>query len=222
MNTYQLTSLCKLLSIVSMFAMSACSSPERSRDLNNATIQSNTIALQVCSNCHGVQGVSTSPNFPNLAAQTQPYLAKQLSEFKGHSRSDPEGFEYMWGLSSHLTDEQIAGLATYFSKLPAPKGNVDHAGTPAQLAQGKQIFEQGITAEAIPACTACHGAHAQGNETFPRLAGQHADYLVKQLNVFQKTDQRPNGAAMKAVSHNLTPENIQNVAAYLETLSTSN
>ena len=226
MNTRHLTSLSKFAGLATIAAMiatlGACSSPERSRDLNDASIPVSTTAMQVCSNCHGVQGVSTSPNFPNLAAQTQPYLVKQLSGFKSHGRSDPEGFEYMWGLSSHLTDEQIAGLATYFSKLPAPKGDVDHAGTPEQLSAGKQIFEQGIATEGIPACLACHGDHAQGNDAFPRLAGQHADYLIKQLTVFRETDQRPDGAAMKAVTHNLTSENMRSVAAYLETMSTSN
>jgi cytochrome c553 len=221
MNTHQLTSLCKLLSIGIIFTVSACSSPDRSRDLNNASIPISTTALQVCSNCHGVQGVSTSPNFPNLAAQSQSYLVKQLTGFKNHGRSDPEGFEYMWGLSSHLTDEQITGLATYFSTLPAPKGNVDNAGTATQLTEGKQIVEQGIPTEGIPACIACHGDHAQGNDIFPRLAGQHADYLFKQLTVFRETDQRPDAAAMKAVAHNLTTDNIKSVAAYLETMSTS-
>lgn len=84
--------------------------------------------------------------------------------------------------------------------------------------QGQLIFEQGITAEGVPACIACHGTHAQGNDLFPRLAGQHADYLIKQLKIFQNTDQRPDGVAMKAVTHALTPENMNNVAAYLEAM----
>ena len=196
----------------------ACSSPERSRDLNDASIPANTTALQVCSNCHGAKGVATSPNFPNLAAQTQPYLVQQLTAFRSHGRSDPEGYEYMWGLSAHLTDAQISGLASYFSQLPPPPGNQDNFGTPAMQQQGQLIFEQGITAEGVPACIACHGTHAQGNDLFPRLAGQHADYLIKQLKIFQNTDQRPDGVAMKAVTHALTPENMNNVAAYLEAM----
>jgi cytochrome c553 len=210
--TAKLTSLAMLLSTV------ACSSPERSRDLNDASIPVSTTALQVCSNCHGAKGVSTSPNFPNLATQTQPYLVQQLTAFRSHGRSDPEGYEYMWGLSAHLTDAQIGGLASYFSQLPPSPGNQDNFGTPAMQKQGQLIFEQGITAEGVPACIACHGTHAQGNDLFPRLAGQHADYLIKQLKIFQNTDQRPDGVAMKAVTHALTPENMNNVAAYLAAL----
>ena len=206
------------MSLAMILSTVACSSPERSRDLNDASIPANTTALQVCSNCHGAKGVATSPNFPNLAAQSQPYLVQQLTAFRSHGRSDPEGYEYMWGLSAHLTDAQISGLASYFSQLPPPPGNQDNFGTPAMQQQGQLIFEQGITAEGVPACIACHGTHAQGNDLFPRLAGQHADYLIKQLKIFQNTDQRPDGVAMKAVTHALTPENMNNVAAYLEAM----
>ena len=201
-----------------LFALSSCSVHERSRDLNDVSVSASTTALQVCANCHGARGVSTSPNFPNLAAQTESYLVQQLTGYRAHSRSDPEGFEYMWGLSSHLSDAQIKGLANYFSHLPATPGNVDHAGSPSMLAEGKTIFEEGISAAGVPACSSCHGAQAQGMESFPRLAGQHADYLRKQLQVFQNTDQRPDGVAMKVVTHNLSAENIMSVAAYLETM----
>ena len=51
---------------------------------------------------------------------------------------------------------------------------------------------------------------------FPRIAGQHADYLVKQLLVFQRTDERPEGSVMKVVAHGLQPQDIENVAAYLQ------
>lgn len=209
----------KIALLTALFVVSSCSVPERSRNLNDATIPASTTVLQVCANCHGAKGVSTSPNFPNLAAQSQPYLIKQLSDFRSHGRSDPPGYEYMWGLSEHLTDSQIKGLADYFSQLPPPPGNVDHFGTPEMLENGRVIYEQGIAAEGVPACISCHGAKAQGSDQFPRLAGQHADYLMKQLNVFQNTDQRPGGVIMKAVTHNLSPDNIFSVAAYLETIS---
>jgi len=214
----QLSTAGKLAVLTVLLAIGACSSPDRSRDLNDATISASTTALQVCANCHGAKGVATSPNFPNLAAQQQAYIVKQLTDFRSHGRSDPEGYEYMWGLSSHLTDNQIKNLADYFSQLAPPPGDVDHFGTPEMLEKGRVIFEQGIAGAGVPACVSCHGDHAQGNETFPRLAGQHADYLVKQLNVFQKTDQRPDGVAMKAVTHNLSPDHIRNVAAFLETI----
>lgn len=198
-------------------ALGACAPLERSREVSNPATPPRTLALQVCSNCHGVDGNSASPNFPSLAAQTEPYLVEQLTSFRKHSRSDPAGFEYMWGLSRGLTDAQIKGLAAYYSSqtIVAPAyrtGKGDLAGA------GKAVFEGGVAAKNIPPCATCHGPAGAGNQQFPRLAGQHADYLVKQLLVFQRTDERPEGAIMKVIAHDLTKENIQAVAAYLETL----
>jgi cytochrome c553 len=192
-----------------------CTSPERSRALDDEKLSAKTIALQVCSNCHGTTGVSTSPNFPMLAAQPQTYLVAQLKAFKAHGRSDPAGFEYMWGLSARLSDSQIEGLATYYASQPAAPGR---GGKAAALGEGRKIFEEGIPARSIPACTACHGAKGEGNGQFPRLAGQHADYVAKQLNVFARTDARPGGAMMKAVAHDLSKDNIADVAHYLESM----
>src|SRR5690349_13414424 len=89
----------------------ACANTPRSRDTANPDVSGQTLAQQVCSNCHGVTGNSVSPNFPNLAAQQPAYLIAQLEGFRGQSRRDPAGFEYMWGLSRHLSDGQIRQLA---------------------------------------------------------------------------------------------------------------
>ena len=201
---------------VSIATLSACAPLERSRDLADSRVPAATLAAQVCSNCHGLDGNSTSPNFPRLAAQPAPYLELQLKEFRSHHRGDPAGFEYMWGLSRHLTDEQITGLANYFSTQTA---RADAAGDPAAAAKGREIFENGIAAENVPPCGACHGPQGHGNATFPRIAGQHADYVVKQLRVYKSTEQRPAGVAMKQVTHLLAPEEMRAVAAYLQGLS---
>jgi cytochrome c553 len=193
-----------------------CANPERSRDLANPKVSATTLAQQVCSNCHGMTGDAVSPNFPNLAGQIEPYFVAQLSEFKSHSRQDPAGFEYMWGLSRSLTEDQIKGLAAYYAGQTPARQGVE--GDRSRLEAGKSIFETGVTAKGIPACTGCHGSQGQGNATFPRLAGQHADYLVKQLVVFQRTDERPEGSIMKTVAHELTQQNIDDVATYLQAL----
>jgi cytochrome c553 len=211
--------------------IAGCANPARSRDLGNPAVSAQVLAVQVCSNCHGLSGHSVSPNFPHLAGQVDPYLQAQLKAFKSHNRQDPAGFEYMWGLSRALTDDQIAGLAAYYAaqqpEPPAPPAwtarlQAVFAPAPAQraeaLAAGQSIFDSGVAARNIPACSACHGAKGEGNSGFPRLAGQHADYLVKQLVVFQRTDERPQGSIMKIVAHELTSTDIENVAAYAESL----
>lgn len=194
-----------------------CATVERSRALDNPAVPARTIALQVCSNCHGVTGHSESPNFPNLAGQTEPYLAAQLKSFRSHQRADPAGFEYMWGLTRHLTDAQIDGLAAYYA---AQKPAANPPGDTALAAAGKEIVEKGVPAGSVPACESCHGTNGEGKETFPRLADQHGDYLVKQLKVFQWTDERPEGSVMKGVAHGLTATQMTQVAAYLQSVPT--
>jgi cytochrome c553 len=191
-----------------------CSNIERSRDLNNPNVSGKTIALQVCSTCHGVDGNSTSPAFPRLAGQQAVYLTNQLNNFRGHQRSDPAGSEYMWGLSHHLTDAQIASIAEYYSK-QAVRLSAVPAADPKLLTAGQDIFEKGMPEQNVIACSACHGPKAQGIESFPRLANQHADYIVKQLNVFQNTQGRPD-TPMELIAHPLTGENKEAVAAYLQ------
>ncbi len=195
--------------------VAGCAQGERSRRLDNPAVAARTIAAQVCSNCHGLDGNSVSPNFPRLAAQPQAYLVNQPAGFRNHHRADPAGFEYMWGLSRHLTDAQIGGLAEYFSS-QAPAAN---AATDRALAtKGRDIFEHGLADKQVPPCGTCHGDHGQGNAAFPRLAGQHADYVVKQLMVFQRTDERPEGAVMKTIAHQLTRGDMVAVANYVQAM----
>jgi cytochrome c553 len=203
-----------LATVVLVALVAGCASPERSRDMANPNTSPKTLAEQVCSNCHELDGNSVSPNFPRLAGQQKPYFIEQLTSFRGHNRSDPAGFEYMWGLSRHLTDSQIEGLADYYARqTPRPNAPTD----PREAAVGKDLYEQGVPAKSIPPCASCHGAAGRGSAQFPRLAGQHADYLVKQLNVFQRTDERPEGSVMKVVAHDMTSDQMEAVAAYLQT-----
>ena len=194
-------------------ASAGCSNIERSRDLSNPAISAVTLAQQVCSNCHGVDGNSISPQFPRLSGQQATYLKSQLTNFRSHQRSDPAGSTYMWGLSRYLSDEQIAGLADYYAKQPVTK-SAAVASTPL-IEAGKDIYDKGVPDQAVIACSACHGPKAQGIDAFPRLANQHADYLIKQLNIFQNTQGRP-GTPMEAVTHPLTGGDKDAVAAYLQ------
>lgn len=195
-------------------AGAGCSNIEHSRDLANPKVSATTLAQQVCSACHGLDGNSISPAFPRLAGQQAAYIVSQMTNFRSHQRIDPPGSQYMWGLSRHLTDEQIAGLGEYYSKQEPHRATATGA-DPKRLAAGKEIFDKGVPGENVIACMACHGPKGQGIEAFPRLAYQHADYIVKQLDIFQKTQGRP-GTPMEAVSHPLTGEDKEAVAAYLQ------
>jgi cytochrome c553 len=207
------------LLVVATIAMLAagCANPGRSRALGDPAVSGTTLAQQVCSNCHGRHGIATSPNFPNLAAQQPDYITAELKSFRDRHRRDPAGFEYMWGISRHLSDAQIQGLADYFAAQPPAR--TPYAGDATQLATGRSLFTQGQAERGIPACATCHGAQGQGAGGFPRLAGQHADYVVKQLTIFQRSgDERPQGQVMTVVGHRLTSDDIRVVATYVESL----
>ena len=194
-----------------------CTTTDSTRNLADASVPGKVLAQQVCSICHGADGNSTNPTFPKLAGQQEAYLVAQLTDFRSHGRSDPAGSEYMWGISRHLTDVQIQQLAAYFSQ-QQPKA--DQPTHPQLEADGKAIFIKGLANqnENVPACESCHGAKGEGNAVFPRIAGQHADYIAKQLNVFRNTEQRPKGTMMKVITHDLSPGEIQAVAAYVSTM----
>ena len=140
------------------------------------------LAKEVCSKCHGMNGNSSSSLFPRLAGQTETYLENQLKSFREHSRGDSHAKAYMWGIAGPLTDGQIKGLAAYFSNFPPATGTP--TANPELAAKGNALFHEGVPSRDIPACNSCHGENAEGNEAFPRLAGQHYDYLVRQLQAF--------------------------------------
>lgn len=196
--------------------LSGCADPARSRDVANPQVAGAVLAQQVCSNCHGVTGDATSPNFPKLAGQPEAYLSAQLKAFRSERRRDLAGTEYMWGLTRRLTDEQIDGLARYYA---AQRPTARAAALPGADPQaGQSLYAQGLPDHNVTACATCHGAHGEGQATFPRLAGQHADYVVKQLLVFRSSDDRPDGGVMEVIAHGLQPQQIRDVAAYLQAM----
>jgi cytochrome c553 len=148
-----------------------------------------------------------------LAAQQAPYIELQLKAFKDQSRADPDAQAYMWGMASQLNDATISALAGYFAAQPAASGR---GGNSALIAQGKHLFEEGVPARQIPPCATCHGAHAAGLAAFPRLAGQHAPYLLKQLLVIQSVLRT--APVMHGVIKDLTKDQMQAVVAYLESI----
>lgn len=174
------------------------------------------LAVGYCSACHGINGNSRNPMFPRLAGQKAWYLEQQLKEFRNHTRKDPYAVSYMWGMASGLSNATIDALAKYFSNQKAAPGT-PHA--PAKVAEGDKIYHHGIASQGVPPCAACHGADALGNRHFPRLAGQHAEYIMKQLNSF-RTNMR-DVAIMHAICTTLHPKQDKAVADYLASLSES-
>ena len=169
------------------------------------------IASTVCVGCHGPRGVSSSPIFPRLAGQPQRYLVAQLKAFRGKTRGEQDAHDYMWGMATLLEDSVIEDLARYYSSQnPAP-------GIPGDfklIERGKVLFDQGESQRAIVACASCHGKMAEGNGIFPRLAGQHAAYVTRQLNVIQKRFR--DSPVMHGAIKDLDADGIKAVAEYVQ------
>jgi cytochrome c553 len=172
------------------------------------------IVWGTCSVCHGLDGISPRTSFPDLAGQTKTYLESELSDFRDHTRADHDAKAYMWTMAGNVSGRRIDQIAQYFSALKPPQGATDE--NPAEVAAGQKIFEQGITPENVPACQTCHGAKATGNEAFPRLAGQHREYLVAQLQAFRSNAR--NNPIMHPILERVSDAQIRDVAAYLASL----
>ena len=168
-------------------------------------------AVNLCSTCHGPRGVSTSPEFPILAAQRKGYLEAQIDAFRKRTRAEKDAHDFMWGIAGNLDEAIIGSIAGYYASQPPAPGRSDD---PALIAKGKELFDKGVPERGIPACMACHGADAAGVADFPRLAGQHAKYVVKQLNYIQSLVRA--APVMHGIVKDLAPAEIQAVAAYVQ------
>ena len=172
-----------------------------------------SIASQVCSACHGVDGNSLLPMNPSLAGQHPEYLFKQLNEFKSGTRNNA----VMMGMVSGLTTEDMRNLAAYYA---AQKPAESTAKDEDMVAQGRKLFRGGNVVAGIAACAGCHSPNGAGIPSqYPRLAGQHSEYVATQLKAF-RNGERANDAnnAMRAVAARLTDKEIAAVAEYLSGL----
>jgi cytochrome c553 len=177
-----------------------------------------TLVSFACSKCHGWSGngVSISPLFPILAGQNPVYIEEQLKLLRQHGRADPHARAFMWGISHALTDEQIQGLALYFSSQPAVSGRPST--NPALAAKGKEIYENGVPEpRKVIKCIECHGETSAGTNTVPRLAGQHAGYMALQLHYYR--DGLRQNKLMNRNVKNITDDEIAAVIEYIGTLS---
>jgi cytochrome c553 len=195
-----------LVGLIAVMATASAAEPDPV-----AQAYARNLAIGVCGTCHGTRGNSEQPKFPRLAGQNGNYLAAQLKAFRGQTRGDPDALGYMWGMASQLDDATIDALAKYYS---VQRAEPSTSGRSQLVARGREIYEHGVESEGVPACAACHGPDAHGIADFPRLAGQHAQYILKQLGSFQ-TNMR-NVAVMHGVAQNLRVTEMEAVAAYLE------
>lgn len=187
-----------------------------------------------CVSCHGDGGHGIAPLFPKLAGLSPAYISRQLMDFKSGARKDPT----MEGITSVLTDDEIANLAAYYSKqamLMSPVITEDDEDEDEDdeedvsesepeltkdelLALGEKLYRVGNPQTKLPACSACHGPEGRGNRAagFPALRYQYADYAGKALAEF-KSGVRKNdpNATMRMTAAKMTEQEIDAVSAFI-------
>lgn len=192
----------------------------------------------VCGACHGADGNSAAPNFPKLAGQGERYLTKQIQDIKAwdaETNAAKKGTTgravlEMTGLLTNLSNQDIADIAAYFAaqntQLSGAKKmevQVNSGIKVDALELGAKTYRVGNLSTGVPACTGCHQPDGKGNPPagFPRLSGQHADYVEKQLTNFRNGVRVNDGDTMimRAVAEKMSDAEIKAVANYIAGLN---
>jgi cytochrome c553 len=168
----------------------------------------NARGLPACASCHGAGGNSTIVANPKLAGQVDNYIHKQLVDFTTPNRVQPIMTTYAKMLSEDEKKNIAAWLATQQPRQGAARNQ-------ALLELGRKIYRGGIAERGVAACASCHGAVGAGIPVqYPRLAGQHQDYTIAQLQAF-KSGARTNSVQMNTLAKRMSDEEMKAVADYV-------
>ncbi|HLV16564.1 MAG TPA: c-type cytochrome [Pseudomonas sp.] len=179
--------------------------------------------VMLCAACHSTDGNSAAPNFPKLAGQGERYLLKQMKDIKaGSTPGAPEGVGRkvleMTGMLDAFSDQDLADIAAYFASQKGSTGAAD----PALVERGEALWRGGKLAEGMPACTGCHAPDGSGNApaAYPKLSGQHAAYIAKQLTDFREGVRTNDGDSMimRSIAAKLSNKDIQALSSYIQGL----
>ncbi|PTT90450.1 cytochrome c4 [Pelomonas sp. HMWF004] len=163
---------------------------------------------QVCIACHTADGSRGSPANPILQGQHAEYLVKQLTEFKAGKRKNA----IMSGIAATLSEEDMRNVAAFYASKTYKPGFAKNKDT---VALGEKIYRGGIADRNVPACAGCHSPTGAGIPAqYPRLGGQHGDYVEAQMNAF-RSGQRANSAQMMAVASKMNDKEIKAVSDYI-------
>jgi len=169
----------------------------------------------MCIGCHGIPDYKASfPEIyrvPKIAGQNAKYIESALAQYKKGDRKHPT----MRGIAASLSDQDMADLAAFYSTEAKAEPVPAEAKTavPADVAE---LLKKGN-------CASCHGANfsAPIDPSYPKLAGQHADYLYAALREYQ-TDKNPlvgrNNAIMMGMARPFTHAEAKTLANYFESL----
>jgi cytochrome c553 len=167
-----------------------------------------------CIACHGPNGNSANPEWPNLAGQHAQYVRKQLEAFKNGARKNP----LMTPMAMGLSEDDMEDLGAYFAaQKPAATLEADASKVPL----GQRVYRSGDPKSGAPACSSCHGPTGDGNPpaSYPAVRGQYATYVAAQLRAYRAgTRQTDQNQMMRNVASTMSDEQIDAVASYIQGL----
>lgn len=163
---------------------------------------------QSCAACHSADGNSAIPANPKLAQQHPEYLLKQLQEFKSGKRKSP----VMSGMAAQLSEQEMRDVAWFLGGQRIKPG---FAKEKDLVTLGERIYRGGISDRNVPACAACHSPNGAGIPVqYPRIGGQHAEYVAAQLTAF-RDGVRLNSRPMTDIAARLNDREIKAVSDYI-------
>ncbi len=159
-----------------------------------------------CLACHGVNGNSTMPGVPSLAAQNARYIYLQLRDYQEGRRDNP----MMSPMAADLTRPEMQELANYFSqqKLSSKGFKAD----PDKVKKGIAKADETL-------CAMCHLGEFKGQNEIPKVAGQNFDYVVSMLKAFKAKTRTNDAGNMTSVASTLSDEDIENLGHYIAGLN---
>jgi cytochrome c553 len=172
--------------------------------------------VAMCIGCHNIPGYQASfPEIykvPKIAGQNAKYIVAALTAYRKGERKHPT----MRAIAASLSDQDMADAAAYYEQL----GKSNEVAAPATAAAPPAAVAK-LLGQAN--CVSCHGANFSKpiDASYPKLAGQHADYLYAALKAYQ-TDHNPlmgrSNAIMMGMARPFTHPEIKAIAAYLSSL----
>ena len=205
----------KLALLFALATLTLAPSQVRAQSLVDGSAEAGKARALTCTACHGPEGNSSSPMWPNIAGQNAPYILAQLQAFKSGARKNP----LMSSQAMLLSDEDMANLAVYFESLPPAAQAVADVNL---IARGEALYRGGNVKENASACLACHGPTGRGNPAakYPALKGQHAAYTAKQLNDYANGTRTTDGKThiMRDITARLNRDDIAALSSYVQGL----
>jgi cytochrome c553 len=178
-------------------------------------VQAGARKVSMCMGCHAVPGARASfpevHRVPMISGQTKAYLVAALTAYRQGDRRHPT----MRGVARGLTDQDIADIAAYYASHAIGRPEVPATPAPAS-ARVAALLERG-------ACMQCHGANMNSplDPSFPKIAGQHADYLFVSMRAYRVQGNRKvgrNNPIMQGIVGQFTDAELRLMADYIATL----